>query len=81
MACSSKSCQLIVYGGGDVRSNESGGNGEENKDIDSSDWCSENIDLVLDLLPDLYSQLNILFSVGASSTLLVYLWVKYKRTR
>ena len=45
-----------MYGG-------SGVNGDGNNDRDSrigdSDYCSESMDSVLDLLPNIYSELNI----------------------
>ena len=40
--------------------------------VDGSNCCSESIDPMLDLLPDLYSKLNI-FLYKASGTLIVHL--------
>ena len=53
----------MIYGGGSVISNESGSNNEgevkSSGGIGGSDWCSESMDSMLDLLPDSYSNSNI----------------------
>jgi len=52
--------QLMVYGGGSVV----GDDGGSDSDAGSGDRLSESTDLMLDLLPNLYSNSNIFLCKG-----------------
>jgi len=64
MACSSESCQLMVYSSSGVVGIESGSNSNRGSGIGSSDCYLESTDSILDSLSDLYSKLDIFLCKG-----------------
>jgi len=50
----------MVYGGNGVVVDNDGGD----NDVEGSDWLSESTDLVLNLLPDSYSNSNVFLYKG-----------------
>ena len=57
--CNSELCQLMVYGSGIIVGIEDSGDGDRGSKIDSADYCLESVDSVLDLLLNLYLELDI----------------------
>lgn len=54
----------MMYSGGNISGVGSEGNGNSGGGVGNSNCCSESTDPVLDLLSDLYSELNIFLCKG-----------------
>jgi len=55
---------LIVYSSGGISGVDTDGESDGGGGVDGGDCCSESADPVLDLLSDLYSELNVFLCKG-----------------
>ena len=66
-------CQLIIYDSSGNAEIEDSSKSDKDGGVGSGNWWAKRTDPALDLVSDSYSELDIVFSIRVSSTLLVYL--------